>query len=152
MCAMWLVAAGVSSTEGKENEHVGGKMRYISSSSSGLIHILCFVGRWTQLSPGFILHNNQAPHEWEASRQDLILPVRTVCNAWSCFGTSYHFCRSDLMHHGENWVVLKLSQLCNHPTWPQTPSGEKEDATDVIGLRVHQCLLCKISMFSLTWV
>jgi len=69
------------------------------------------------------VHNHQALHEWGASRRDLVLAVRTVCHAGRCFGITYHCGCSDLVHLAANWVVPKLSQLCNHPTWLPTPSS-----------------------------
>jgi hypothetical protein len=38
---------------------------------------------------------------------------------------SYHFYCSDLVHLRAYWEVLELSQLCNHRTRLQTPSGGK---------------------------
>jgi len=64
-----------------------------------------------------------ASHEWGVSIRDLVLTLRTMCNAGHCFGITYHFYRSDLVHLGANWVVLMLSQLCNHPTQLPTPSS-----------------------------
>jgi len=107
----------------KENGGVGGKKGDIYSSSCDLFHILRVVGQWTQTGPAIILHNNQAPHEWGASRRDLVVAVTIVCDARRCFGITYHLYRSDLVHLGANWVVLKLSQQCNHPTRLPTPSG-----------------------------
>jgi hypothetical protein len=90
-----------------------------------LIHIRRFVGQWTQNGPAFILYNQQAPHEWGALRQDIVLTLGTVCNTRCSLGISYHFYRSDLVHPGANWVVLMMSQLCNQSTWLQTRSGGK---------------------------
>jgi len=51
--------------------------------------------------------------------------------------------RSDLIHHGAHWVVLRRSQLCNHPTRLQTCRAvEKAHATDVVGWRIRHCSLC----------
>jgi len=118
-------AGGVSNMWGKENGGLGGKKGYIYSSAHDLIHILCFVGKWTQNGPAFILHNHKYLHEWGASRQDLVLAVRTVCNAGHCIGISFHFYCSDLLHLGANWVVLTLFQLCQHPTGLPMPSSRK---------------------------
>jgi len=57
-------AGGVYNTGGKGNEAVGRKKGYVYSSFCDFIHILRFVGSWTQNGPTFILHNHQAPYEW----------------------------------------------------------------------------------------
>jgi len=118
-------AGGVYNPGRKDNGGVGGKKGYIYSNSCHLIHILRFVGYWTQNGPAFIFNNHQGPHEWGASRRDVLLVVRTVCDAGRCFGITYHHYHSDLIHLGANWVVLRLSQQCNHPTTPPMPSGGK---------------------------
>ena len=51
--------------------------------------------------------------------------MREVIDAWYCFCITYDFYRSDPMHLRANCVVLKLSQLCNHPTRLPTPSSGK---------------------------
>jgi len=116
-------AGSVFNPGGKETGGVGRKKGYIYSSSCDFIHILRFVGYWTQNGPAFILHNYQAPHEWGASKRDLVLMVSTVWEARRWFGITYHFCHSDLVHLKANWVVLRLSQLCNHPTRLPMPSS-----------------------------
>jgi len=73
----------------------------------------------------FILAHHQAPHQRQASRQDLVLTVRIVCIAGRCVSITHYFYRSDLVHLGGKWVVLSLSQLCNHPTRLSTPSSGK---------------------------
>jgi len=118
-------ASRVFNMGGKDHGGVSGKKGYIYSSSCDFIHILRFVRLWTQHGPIFVLHNHQASQEWGASGWYLVLAVRTVCNTGHCFGISYHFYRSDLIHLGANWIVIKLSQLCNHPIWLQTPRGGK---------------------------
>ena len=123
LLAVCLIAGGVFNSGGEEIRCVGGKKGYIYSSSCDLIHILRFVGSWKQSSSAFNVHNYQAPHEWGNLRRDLGHAVRTVCDAGRCFGISYHFYHSDLVHLGANWVVLKLSRLCNHPTWLPIPSS-----------------------------
>jgi len=89
----------------------------------------CFVGKQTQHGPAFILHHHQAPHECRASKCDLVLTVRTVYYAGCCFGITYHFYCSDLVHLKAHWVVLSLFQLCNHSTWLPTPSSGKSTHT-----------------------
>jgi hypothetical protein len=66
------------------------------------VQLVSFVGSGTQNGAAFILPHYQAPHERQASRRDLVLVVRTVYNAGCCFGISYHFCRSNLVHLGAN--------------------------------------------------
>jgi len=107
------------------------------------IHILGFVGQRTQNSPACILHNHQPTHEWQALGWDLVLRVRTVSKAGLCFCIAYDFYRSDLVHFGANRVVLRLSQLCNHPTrLPMRLAVEKAHATDVIAWRICHCWIC----------
>ena len=67
--------------------------------------------------PACILHNHQAPQEWESSSQDLGLAVRRVYDAGRCLCIAHHIYGSDLVHLGADWVVLRLSQLCKHSTW-----------------------------------
>ena len=93
-------AGSVCNTGGNENGGVCGKKGYTYSSPRDLIHILWFVGYWTQNGPAFILHNHRAPHEWEASRRDLLLAVRTICDTGHCFAITYHIYRSGLVHLG----------------------------------------------------
>jgi len=125
MLAVCLIAGGVFNTEGIENTGVGGNKWLIYSSSCDLIHILRFLRWGTQNGPAIILHNHQSPHEWGASRRDLVLMVRTVSDSGRCFGITDHFYHSDLVHLKANWVVLKLSELCNHPTQLPAPSSGK---------------------------
>jgi len=109
----------------KETGAVGGKKGYIYSSACDLIHTLRFVGQWIRNGAAFILHNNRAPHDCGASRRDSVLAVMTVCNAGRCVRITYHFYRSDLVHLRANWVLLKLSPLCSHPTWlPKASVGK----------------------------
>ena len=70
--------------------------------------------------------------------------ARTVCNTGRCFRISYHFYGSDLVHLNVNWVVLMLSQLCNHPTRLPTPSSGKSPH--------HRChRMQNTSLFALGW-
>jgi len=97
----------------------------LMSSSCDLIRIRRFVGQWTQNGRAFILHNHEVPQEWAALRRDLVVAVTTVCDAGRCCGITYHLSRSDIVHLGGNWVVLKLSQLCNHSSRLPMPSSGK---------------------------
>jgi len=85
----------------------------------------CCIGSRTQNGAAFILRNHMAPQDWEASKRDGVLAVRTVHYAGRCVGIWYHFDFSDLVHLGAYWVVRSLSQLCNHLTWLPIPSSGK---------------------------
>jgi len=76
---------GVFNMGGKENGGVGGKNEYIYPSSCNFLVQLvrydnfdsypAFGWFMNRNSPAFILHNHYAPHEWEASRRDLLLAI-----------------------------------------------------------------------------
>jgi hypothetical protein len=93
-------AAILFNTGANDNRGVDGKMEYIYLSSCDLIHNLQFVAQWIQNGPAFILHNHQDSHELGASRQNLGLGVRTVCNASQGVVISYYVYRSDLVYLG----------------------------------------------------
>jgi hypothetical protein len=118
-----LGAGGLLITCGIENEGVGAMKGYIYFSSCDLTHILWRVDWRSQNRTAIILNHHQAPHECGASRHNLVPVGRTVCHVWHCFGITYHFYHSDLVHRVANWVALKFLELCKHQTSRILPSG-----------------------------